>query len=155
MRRRPLFRPQFAVPVLFILGSAGTASSMNFLSAADEPKQAGAPDQADKGGAPAHPVPVPHPGRPKGNEFLTALTLWCGIVVVGLALLTVVMVWGRWLRRIARRTPTTPTVPDPLWYLKTKQPPQPSATAGSAPGDTSRSPDEGDSGSNGSGRTAL
>jgi hypothetical protein len=51
-------------------------------------------------------------------EFLSAMVLWCAIVIVGLALVVMVMVWGRRLRRAVRRQPAASTVPDPLWYLK-------------------------------------
>jgi len=64
------------------------------------------------------------PALPAGKrvEFLSAMILWCVIVFVGLALVAMVMIWGRRLRRAVRRQPTASTVPDPLWYLK-KSPP--------------------------------
>lgn len=60
------------------------------------------------------------PALPAGRkaEFVSALILWLAIVAVGLALLVMVMMLGRRLRRAVRRQPSGPTVPDPLWYLK-------------------------------------
>jgi len=57
---------------------------------------------------------------PKGKrvEFLSAWILWCAIVAAGLALIVMVMAWGRRLRRAVRRQPPPTTVPDPFWYLK-------------------------------------
>jgi hypothetical protein len=81
--------------------------------------------------------------------------MWVAIVIAGLVLLSAVMVWGRWLRKIARRKPSPPTAPDPLWYLKTKPPgPGSPAAAGSVPTDPSRHSDD-DPGSDVSGRTPL
>jgi hypothetical protein len=85
-------------------------------SAADSPQKAAAPP-------PTSVVKTPEGRRPalkvgKRAEFLSAVILWCVILFVGLALVVMVMVWGRRLRRAARRQPTAPTVPDPLWYLK-------------------------------------
>ncbi len=87
-----------------------------------------------------------HPVRPMGHEFLTALALWCGVVVIGLALLTMIVVWGRSLRSLARRKPIAPTAPDPLWYLKTKPP---------APTDPSQHIDDGEPGSDISRQTPV
>lgn len=51
-------------------------------------------------------------------KFASAMILWFVIVMVGLALVVMVMIWGRRLRDSLRRRPTASTVPDPLWYLK-------------------------------------
>jgi hypothetical protein len=51
-------------------------------------------------------------------EFASAMMLWFVIVMVGLALVVMVMIWGRRLRDSLRRRSTASTVPDPLWYLK-------------------------------------
>jgi hypothetical protein len=113
-------------------------------SVADEPKPAVTTGQAERAKEAA--PEVPRRVRPIGGEFWTALGLWCAIVVAGIALLTMIVVWGRSLRALARRKPIPPTAPDPLWYLKTK-PPAPPAPAGSAPADPSRRSDDTDPGS--------
>jgi hypothetical protein len=154
MRRRTVSPPYVAVLFLLAMCSLSVDSTLMRLSAADEPKPA-APN--DKVNPPDNPAPGgAAPGRVIGNESrararMTALALWCGILVVGVALLMIVVVWGRSVRTLARRKPVVSTVPDPLWYLKTK----PAAPAGSAPIDPSRSPESGDSGSETSGRTPL
>jgi hypothetical protein len=122
------------------------------VSVADEPKPAVTTGQAER---PKEPAPeVPRRVRPIGGEFMTALGLWCAILVAGVVLLTMTVVWGRSLRALARRKPIPPTAPDPLWYLKTK-PPLPPAPAGSAPVDPLSRSDEADPGSDVSGRTPL
>jgi hypothetical protein len=85
---------------------------------------------------------------------MTALLLWCGILIAGLALLTMIVVWGRSLRALARRKPIPPTAPDPLWYLKTKSP-APATPAASASTESSRDSDHGEPGSDVSNRTPL
>jgi len=85
-------------------------------SAADSPKAAASPAPTATAKAPEGKRPALPAGR--RVEFLSALILWCVIVFVGLALVAMVMVWGRRLRRAVRRQPTASTVPDPLWYLK-------------------------------------
>jgi hypothetical protein len=57
-----------------------------------------------------------------------------GIALAGLALLTLIVLWGHRLRRIARASPQRPTQVDPLWYLRTKQ--SPGLTETSAPPDS-------------------
>jgi hypothetical protein len=119
---------------------------------ADEPKPAVTTGQAER---PKEPAPeVPRRVRPIGGEFLTALGLWCAILVAGVVLLTMTVVWGRSLRALARRKPIPPTAPDPLWYLKTK-PPLPPAPSRSAPVDPSRHSDDADPGSDISRPTPL
>jgi hypothetical protein len=150
MRLFPVFRPQFVVPCLLaitLLSSVPTSGSRAL--AADEPKAPLAPDPGDKAAKPA--PELGHPVRPIGHEFMTALALWCSVLVIGLALLVMIVVWGRSLRRLARRKPSPPTAPDPLWYLKVKPP----APAGSAPIDTSRRTDDSDPGSETSSPTPL
>ncbi len=59
---------------------------------------------------------------PARKAQFAALALWCVILFVGLALIVMVMIWGRHLRRnVSRRSaPFSSTAPDPLWYLKKK-----------------------------------
>jgi hypothetical protein len=151
MRRAPAFPPHLAALFLLAIGLLFANAVPIRVASADEPKQAVAADQAPKAKNPVQEAPRP---AQRLAEKVVALGLWIAIVVVGLALLTVVMVWGRWLRRLARGKPRSPTAPDPLWYLKVK-PPAPPATAGSAPTDPSRRSDDSDPGSDVSGRTPL
>jgi hypothetical protein len=150
--RRTGFRPHVAVP--FLLATVLLSADLALVreSVADEPKPAVTTDQAER---PKEPAPeVPRRVRPIGGEFMTALGLWCAILVAGVVLLTMTVVWGRSLRALARRKPNPPTAPDPLWYLKTK-PPLPPAPAGSAPVDPLSRSGEADPGSDVSGRTPL
>jgi hypothetical protein len=146
------FHPRVAVP--FLLATVLLSADPNLVreSVADEPKPAVTTDQAERAKESA--PEVPRRVRPIGGEFMTALGLWCAILVAGVVLLTMTIVWGRSLRALARRKPIPPTAPDPLWYLKTK-PPLPTAPAGSAPVDTSRHPDDSDPGSDISRPTPL
>jgi hypothetical protein len=146
------FRPRVAVPFLLAMVLLSADRGLVRRSVADEPKPAVAVDKGEKA---QNPPGEGHPRvRPIGGEFMTALALWCTILVVGLALLTMIVVWGRSLRALARRKPIPPTAPDPLWYLRTK-PPLPPAAAGSAPTDPSRRSDQGDPGSDTSSQTPL
>jgi hypothetical protein len=145
MRVSSVFRPQGAVPVLLAIGLLSAGPRLGRTLADEKPKppavavgQGKKPD--DKADKPARPV------RPIGNEFLLALAMWCGVLVIGLALLTMIVVWGRSLRSLARRKPIAPTAPDPLWYLKTKPP---------APMDPSRHIDDSDPGPEISPQTPL
>jgi hypothetical protein len=149
---RPGFRPRVAVPFLLATVLLSVEPRLVRVSVADEPKPAVTTGQAERAKEPA--PEVPRRVRPIGGEFMTALALWCAILVVGLALLTMVVVWGRSVRALARRKPIPPTAPDPLWYLKTK-PPTPPAPAGSAPADPSRHSDDADPGSDISRQTPL
>jgi hypothetical protein len=146
------FRPRVAVPILLATVLLSVDSALVRESVADEPKAAVVTGQAERAKEPA--PEVPRRVRPIGGEFMTALALWCAILVVGLALLTMVVVWGRSVRALARRKPIPPTAPDPLWYLKTKLP-APTAPAGSAPIDTSPHSDDADPGSDISRQTPL
>jgi hypothetical protein len=152
MRCRTLLRLPFAALLVPVIGLLFVSAAPIRLFAADESKPAAAADHGPKGKSPLPEVPRP---EQRWGEKVVALGLWVTIVVVGLVLLTVVMVWGRWVRKMARRKPTASTVPDPLWYLKTKPPAGSTAAAGSAPPDPSRRSDDGDPGSDGSGRVAL
>jgi len=146
------FRPHVAAPFLLVTVLLSADSALVRVSVADEPKSAVTTDQAERAKEPA--PEVPRRVRPIGGEFMTALGLWCAILVAGIALLTMIVVWGRSLRALARRKPIPPTAPDPLWYLKTKLP-APPAPAGSAPVDTPRHSDDADPGSDISRRTPL
>ena len=154
MRRRSVFRPHLSLPLVLATVVLSAEWMLARHLAADEPKAAAVDkvEKADKAESPAREIPVA--ARRDGNEKIVALALWFGIVVVGIALLSVIMVWGRSLRAMARRKPKPPTAPDPLWYLKTK-PPLPPAPAGSAPGDPSRHGDDGEPSSDISTRTPL
>jgi hypothetical protein len=150
MRRRTALRLKLAALLVPVIGLLVANATPIRIFAADDPKPPVAADQAPKA---KNPVPeAPRPAQRLGDKVL-ALGLWIAIVVVGLALLSVVMVWGRRLRRLARGKPRSPTAPDPLWYLKTKPPGSPAA-AGPAPTDSSRRSD-GDPGSDVSGQTPL
>ncbi len=125
MRLSSVFRPQRVVPLLLAIGLLCARPPFGRVLADEKPKPPAAiVDQAKKSDdqteKPAR--ELAHPVRPMGNEFLMALALWCGVVVIGLALLTMIVVWGRSLRSLARRRPIPTTAPDPLWYLKTKPP---------------------------------
>jgi hypothetical protein len=146
MRLSPVFRPpvtvsRLAVPFVVAIGLLSSVPDLGRALAADEPKAAVAADPGDKAAKPAR--DPAHPVRPIGHEFMTALALWCTVLVIGLGLLAMIVVWGRSVRTLARRKPIPPTAPDPLWYLKTKPP----APAGSAPIDTSQRTDDSDPGS--------
>jgi hypothetical protein len=69
---------------------------------------------------------VASPPAKKANvrrqEIHSALLMWCGIMLAGLLLLSIVIVGGRQLRRLMRRRPISPTAVDPFWYLKIKKP---------------------------------
>jgi hypothetical protein len=149
MRRRTLFQFGLGLSALFALALLAANPAGPRLFAAEENKPAVVTEKSAS-------TDAPPPGgvrriRGRDHEFMTALALWCMIVVVGLALLAMTIVWGRSLRSLARRKPSPPTAPDPLWYLKTK-PPLPAAPAAS---DASRRPDDSDSGSQASSRTPL
>jgi hypothetical protein len=149
MRVSSVFRPQSAVPVLLAIGLLFAVPTLGRARAEEKPKPAAvAVDQGkksdDKTDKPVR--EAAHPVRPIGNEFLLALAMWCGVLVIGLALLTMIVVWGRSLRALARRKPIAPTAPDPLWYLKTKPP---------APTDPSRHIDDSDPGPEISRQTPL
>jgi hypothetical protein len=148
MRRRTLFQFRLGLPVLFalVLLTANPAGPRVF--AVEESRPAVAPEKTATDGPPRDGA---RRIRGADHEFMTALALWCLIVVVGLGLLAMTIVWGRSLRSLARRKPNPPTAPDPLWYLKIK-PPLPAAPAVS---DASRRPDDTDSGSQASSRTPL
>jgi len=117
---QPTVRPRlsgWAACVFFTLLLAGPCNLA--ASAADPPTTgvAAAPEAktVETKGPGGKRNPLPPVRR---VEFLSAIFLWCAIVVVGLALVAMVMVWGRRLRRAVRRQPPAPTVPDPFWYLK-------------------------------------
>jgi hypothetical protein len=152
MRRCTVFCPHVAVPLLLAMVAVSAEPATLRVSAADEPKPSVAPEKGEKAESP--PREIPPRVRPIGHEFMTALALWCGILVIGLALLTMIVVWGRSLRALARRKPTPPTAPDPLWYLKTKPPPPPTP-ASSASTESSRDGDDGEPGSESSNRKPL
>jgi hypothetical protein len=146
MRRRTVWLTHVAVPFLVAL-SGILAQPAPARVAAEEPKPAVAPDQAQK---PAAPAPDPAARRHlKNNEFLLALSLWVGVLVIGLSLLAMIVSWGRSVRNLARGKPRPPTAPDPLWYLK----PKPAAPAASA--STESGPDNGEPGSDASTGTPL
>ncbi len=146
MRRRTVGLPHVAFPLLVTLTVLLVQPATRPV-AAEEPKTAVA---ADKAPAPAPPVQDPALGhRRKTNEFLLAVGLWFGVLVIGLALLAMIVSWGRSVRSVARRKPLTATAPDPLWYLKTK-PPAPAASAS-----TDRGPDDSEPGSDASTRTPV
>jgi len=146
MRRCTLWLTHVAVPFLVAL-SGILAPSAPPQVAAEEPKPAVAPDQAQK---PAVPAPDPAARRHlKNNEFLLALSLWVGVLVIGLSLLAMIVSWGRSVRSLARGKPRPPTAPDPLWYLR----PKPAAPAASA--STESGADNGEPGSDASTRTPL
>jgi hypothetical protein len=140
MRVSSVFRPQDAVPMLLAIGLLSAASTLGRALADEKAKPPAV--AVDQGKKPDDKVDKParetaHPVRPIGNEFLLALAMWCGVLVIGLALLTMIVVWGRSVRSLARRKPIAPTAPDPLWYLRTKPP---------APTDPSRHIDDSDPG---------
>jgi hypothetical protein len=149
MRGHNLSQFPLCLPALFALVWLAANPARPQVFAAEESKPAVAPEKTASTDA------APHNGarrvRGRDHEFMTALALWCMIVVVGLGLLAMTIVWGRSLRSLIRRKPSPPTAPDPLWYLKTK-PPLPAAPAAS---DASRRPDDTDSGSQASSRTPL
>jgi hypothetical protein len=146
MRRRTVWLPHVAVPFLVVLSGILVQPAPPQV-AAGEPKPAVAPDQAQKPAAPAHDLAAQR--RLKNNEFLLALSLWVGVLVIGLALLAMIVSWGRSVRNLARGKPRPPTAPDPLWYLK----PKPAAPAASA--STESGPDNGEPGSDASTHTPL
>jgi hypothetical protein len=149
MRRSLVLRPHSSLAFLLALGCLFADRATPSILAAQEAKPAASADAAAKVKGPA----APQGARPvqRWGDKVLAVALWFGIVVVGLVLLTVVMVWGRWLRKLARRKPVPPSAPDPLWYLKTK----PRAPAGSAPVDASGHSDDPDSGPDISRQTPL
>jgi hypothetical protein len=151
MRHRTVFRPHFAMPLLLAMILSADPAWVR-VSVANEPKSAVAP--APGAGADRPPSEIAPRRRPNHGEGLTALALWCAVLVAGLALLSVVVVWGRSVRNLARRKPLPSTAPDPLWYLKTK-PPAPPAPAGLAPTDETRRPGGGELGSDSSHGTRL
>ena len=149
MRVSSVFRPRCAVPILLAIGLLSAGLTLGRARAEEKPKPPAV--AVDQGKKPDDKVDKParepaHPVRPIGNEFLLALAMWCGVLVIGLALLTMIVVWGRSLRSLARRKPIAPTAPDPLWYLKTKPP---------APMDPSRHIDDSDPGPEISPQTRL
>jgi hypothetical protein len=152
MRLSSVFRPHViasrltalllsSMPFLVALGLLSSIADLGRALAAEEPKAAVATDPGNNAAKPAR--DPAHPVRPIGREFMTALALWCTVLVIGLGLLAMIVVWGRSVRTLARRKPIPPTAPDPLWYLKAKPP----APAGSAPIDTSHRTDDSDPGS--------
>jgi hypothetical protein len=155
MRRQTASHLQVAVLFSLAIGSLCADPGLVRVSAAEEPKPAASNVKVDRPDGPAHGA------APAGREIdlqrrvrarIVALTLWCAILVVGLALLAIVMAWGRSVRTLARRKPAPSTAPDPLWYLKTK-PPAPHAPVGSSPSDPMRHPDDGEPDSPISGQT--
>ncbi len=146
MRRHIVWLTHVAVP--FLVVSIGLmANPAPARVAAEEPKTAVATDQAQK---PAAPAPDPAARRHvKNNEFLLALSLWVGVLVIGLSLLAMIVSWGRSVRNLARGKPRPPTAPDPLWYLK------PKAAAPAASASTESGPDTGEPGSDASTPTPL
>jgi len=146
MRRRTVWLPHVAVPLVVALLGLVTQPAAGRV-AAEEPKSAVTPDQAPKPAAPAHDLAAQR--RLKNNEFLLALSLWVGVLVIGLSLLAMIVSWGRSVRNLARGKPRPPTAPDPLWYLKPK-PPAPAASASTESG-----PDNGEPGSDASSQTPL
>ncbi len=146
MRRRTVWLPHVAVPFLVALIGLLAQPGAGRV-AAEEPKSAVAPDKPQQAA-----VPAPDPaGRRhvKNNEFLLALSLWVGVLVIGLSLLAMIVSWGRSVRNLARGKPRPPTAPDPLWYLK----PKPAAPAASASAESG--PDNGEPGSDASTHTPL
>jgi hypothetical protein len=135
-----------AVPLVLVMGVLCVGSGLGSARAADEPKPAVAADPGEKDQAEKPPREFGRPVRPVGHEFMTALALWCTVLVIGLALLAMIVVWGRSVRTLARRRPIAPTAPDPLWYLKAKPP---------APTDPSHHIDDSEPGSEISGQTPL
>jgi len=85
------------------------------VAAADDSSTQRAPAAAQTNPPTGKRPPLP-PGRKL--EFFSAFALWCAIVVVGLALIGMVMLWGQRIRRNVRQRPVSSTVPDPFWYLK-------------------------------------
>jgi hypothetical protein len=157
MRARFVFCLNVAAPALLaIVALSGDSLSLRAL-AADGPKSGVANGKAERAEGPVRQGPARQGTAgpdARATEKFAALLLWCGIIVVGLLLLTGIVVWGRWLRRVARRKPLPPTAPDPLWYLKPK-PPLPSAPAGTTPGDLSPHSTDENPGSDSSNRSPL
>jgi hypothetical protein len=65
-------------------------------------------------------APQPVDAAIRGKVFFSAFLMWFGVLGIGLALVAMVIFWGRRLRRSVRHEPLPTTTPDPLWYLKLK-----------------------------------
>lgn len=60
--------------------------------------------------------------KEKRTRAYAGLMALVGIVVTGLAVVAVVMLWARRLRRINRMAPTRTVVKDELWFLQPSRP---------------------------------
>jgi predicted lipid-binding transport protein (Tim44 family) len=117
---------QFRVLQLILLLTLASVGDAGFAApSAEKPPAQPAAKPAE---TPVAAAPPAKPSSEKASadktarerEALSALLMWCCILVVGLGLIAAAMVWARRLRRASRRQPAASTQLDPFWYLKKK-----------------------------------